>query len=153
MSELRSTNLVSHTINTGDSFPVRQPVRRIPFALREKMEELIQNMMAQGVIQHSSTSWASPVVLVEKKDDSYCFCIDYRCLNAVTRMDVFPLPKVDDTLDMLSQTQYFSILDLAARYWQVQMNKGSQEKTAFNTYSGHLVWLLKEFLQKKMAPR
>ena len=128
VSELESTNLVSHTINTGDSLPVRQPVRRTPFALREKMEELIQNMMAQGVIQHSNSPWASLVVLVEKKDGSYRFCVDYRRLNAVTRMDVFPLPQVDDTLDMLSQTQYFSTLDLAAGYWQVQMDKDSQEK-------------------------
>ena len=102
VSELGSTNLVSHTINTGDSPPVRQPVRRTPFALHEKMEELIQNMMAQGVIQHSNSPWASPVVLVEKKDGSYRFCVDYQRLNAVTRMDVFSLPRVDDTLDMLS---------------------------------------------------
>ena len=127
VSELGSTNLVSHTINTGDSLPVRQPVRRTPFALREKMEELIQN----------NSPWASPVVLVEKKDGRYRFCVDYRHLNAVTRMDVFPLPRVDDTLDMLSKTQDFSTLDLAAGYWQVQIDKDSQENTAFNTYSGH----------------
>ena len=52
-------------------------------------------------------------------------------------MDVFPLPQVDDTLDMLSQTQYFSTLDLTAGYWHVQMDKDSQEETAFSTYSGH----------------
>ena len=62
------------------------------------MEELIQNMIAQGVIQNSSSPWASPVVLVEKRDGSYRFCVDYRCLNAVTKMDVFPLSRVDDTL-------------------------------------------------------
>ena len=99
MSELGLTDLVSHTISTGDSPPIRQPVRRTPFALREKMEELIRNMMAQGVIQHSSSPWASPVVLVEKRDGSYRFCVDYRRLNAVTKMDVFLLPRVDDTLD------------------------------------------------------
>ena len=66
MSELGLTNLVSHTINTGDNPPIRQPVRHTPFALCEKMEEQIQNMMAQGVIQHSSSPWACPVVLVEK---------------------------------------------------------------------------------------
>ena len=60
---------------------------------------------------------ASPVILVEKRDGSYRFCVDYRRLNAVTKMDVFPLPHVDDTLDMLSQTWYFSTLDLAAGYW------------------------------------
>ena len=137
MSELGLTDLVSHTINTGDNPPIRQPVRRTPFALRKKMEELVQNMMEQGVIQHSNSPWASPVVLVGKKDGSYRFCVDYRRLNSVTKMDVFPLPRVDDTLDMLSQTQYFSTLDLAAGYWQVQMDNNSQEKTAFSTYSGH----------------
>ena len=139
MSELGLTDLVSHTIyiNTGDNPPIWQPVRHAPFALREKMEELIQNMMAQGVIQHSSSLWASPVILVEKRDGSYHFCVDYRCLNAVTKIDVFPLPRVDDTLDMLSQTWYFSTLDLTAGYWQVQMDNDSQEKTAFSTYSGH----------------
>ena len=136
MSELGLTDLVSHTISTGDNPPIRQPVRRTPLALHKKMEELVQNMMEQGVIQHSNSPWASPVVLVEKKDGSYRFCVDYRRLNSVTKMDVFPLPRVDDTLDMLSQTQYFSTLDLAAGYWQVQMDNNSQEKTAFSTYSG-----------------
>ena len=137
MSELGVTDIVSHTVDTGSSPPIRQPVRRTPFALREKMEELIQDMMAQGVIKQSSSPWASPVVLVEKRDGSHRFCVNYRRLNAVTKMDVFPLPRVDDTLDMLSRTQYFSTLDLTAGYWQVQMDKDSQEKTAFSTYSGH----------------
>ena len=71
-------------------------------------------MMEQGVIQHSNSPWARPVVLVEKKDGSYRFCVDCRHLNSVTKMDVFPLPRVDDTLNMLSQTQCFSTLGLAA---------------------------------------
>ena len=62
MSELGLTDLVSHTINTGDNPPIQQPVRHTPFALCEKMEELIQIMMAQRVIQHFSSPWASPVV-------------------------------------------------------------------------------------------
>ena len=109
------------------------------------MEELVQKMMKQGVIQHSSSPWSSSVVLVEKKDGSYRFCVDYRRLNAVTKIDVFPLPRVDDTLDMLSQTQFFSTLDLAAGYWQVQMDTGSQEKTAFSTYSGHYEFCVMPF--------
>ena len=93
--------------------------------------------MAQGVIQHSNSPWTSPVMLVEKRDGSHQFCVDYRQLNAVTKINVFPLPQVDDALDMLLQVQYFSTLDLTAGYWQVQMDKDSQEKTAFSTYSGH----------------
>ena len=135
--ELGCTDLITHSIDTGDSPPIRQPLRRIPFALHNKMEELVQKMLEQGVIQHSNSPWASPVVLVEKKDGSYRFCVDYRRLNAVTKMDVFPLPRVDDILDMLAHTHFFSTLDLAAGYWQVQMDGRSKEKTAFSTHSGH----------------
>ena len=77
-TELGSTNLVTHSIDTGDSPPIRQLVRRVPFALHMKIEQLIQEMMDQGVIQHSSSPWASPVVLVKKKDSSHHFCVDYR---------------------------------------------------------------------------
>ena len=90
--EFVCTDLITHSIDTGDNPPIRQPLRRIPFALHSKMEELVQKMMKQGVIQHSSSPWSSSVVLVEKKDGSYRFCVDYRRLNAVTKIDVFPLP-------------------------------------------------------------
>ena len=134
--ELGCTDLITHSIDTGDSPPIRQPLRRIPFALHEKMEELVEKMMIQGVIQHSNSPWASPVVLVEKNDGSYQFCVDYRRLNAVTKMDVFPLPRVDNILDMLSQTQFFQLW-----IWllQVQMDRNSQKKTAFNTHFGHIM--------------
>ena len=128
-TELGTTELVTHSIDTGNSHPIRQPLRRIPFALQRTMEEMVKKMLAQGVIQNSNSPWASPVVLIEKKDGSHCFCVDYRRLNGLTKMDVFPLPHVDDTLDMLSQTQYFSTLHLAAGYWQVRMDRDSQEKT------------------------
>ena len=102
-------------------------------------------MMAQGMIQNSNSPWASPVVLIKKKDGNHRFCVDYRRLNAINKMDAFPLPRVDDTLDMLSQTRYFSMLDLAARYWQVKMDMDSQEKTAFNTCSGHYEFCVMPF--------
>ena len=103
-TELGTTDLVTHSIDTGDSHPICQPLRRIPFALQRTVEEMVQKMMAQGVIQNSNSPWASPVVLIKKKDGSHCFCMDYRRLNAITKMDVFPLLCVDDMLDVLSQT-------------------------------------------------
>ena len=113
-TELGTTELITHSIDTGDSHPICQPLRRILFALQHTMEEMVQKMLAQGVIQNSNSPWASPVVLIEKKDGSHRFCVDYRWLNGLTKLDVFPLPHVDDTLDIPSQTQYFSTLDLAA---------------------------------------
>ena len=133
-SELGRTSLVTHHINTGDSPPIRQPPRRIPFALCDKMRRLTDEMLAQGVITPSSSPWASPVVLVAKRDGSIRFCVDYR--RPVTKQDVFPLPRIDDSLDLLAGTHYFSSLDLASGYWQVGMDPSSQEKTTFTTHSG-----------------
>ena len=97
---------------------------------------MVDEMLDKGVIRPSQSPWASPVVLVAKKHGSLRFCVDYRKLNAVTKMDVFPLPRIDDALDMLAHTQYFTTLDLASGYWQVPMERQSQEKTAFCTPSG-----------------
>ena len=135
-SELGSTSVVTHSIDTGDNPPIRQAVRRTPFVLRQKVDDLVQGMLDQGVIQPSQSPWASPIVLVKKKDGSTRFCVDYRRLNSITKMDVFPLPRIDDTLDLLAGSMYFTTLDLASGYWQVKMSEESREKTAFTTYSG-----------------
>ena len=135
-SELGTTQLVTHSIDTGTHPPIKQPVRRTPFALREKVDQLIEEMLEQKVIEPSSSPWASPIVLVQKKDGGVRFCVDYRKLNRITKLDEFPLPRIDDTLDRLAGACYFSTLDLASGYWQVEMDSPSKEKTAFTTYSG-----------------
>ena len=135
-TELGATDLVMHTIDTGDQRPIRQPPRRIPYALRAKVEEMVERMQDQGVVQPSRSPWGSLIVLVAKKDGSTHFCVDYRRLNAATKMDVHPLPRIDDSLDLLAGSQCFSTLDLASGYWQVKMDPESQEKTAFVTHSG-----------------
>ena len=134
--ELGTTDLVTHVIDTGDSSPIKQPPRRVPFALRAKVDQLVNEMLDHGVITPSKSPWGSPVVLVTKKDGSSRFCVDYRRLNAVTKTDVFPLPRVDDSLDQLANSHFFTTLDLAAGYWQVLVDPQSREKTAFVTHSG-----------------
>ena len=135
-TERGETDWVEMNIDTGDATPIRQAPRRTPFAVRCEVARHLQQMQENGVIQPSSSPWASPIVLVRKKDGTMRFCIDYRKLNEVTKADKFPLPRIDDLLDQLGKAQYFSTLDLAAGYWQIRINEASKEKTAFTTQQG-----------------
>ena len=75
-------------------------------------------MLQQGVVRPSTSHWSSSVVMVKKKDGTWRFCVDYRKLNAVTHQDAYPLPRVDETLESLAGSVYFTTLDLTAGYWQ-----------------------------------
>ena len=127
---------VQHQINTGDARPIRQRIRRIPPARRQEVSQLLQDMRCKGIIKPSTSPWASPIVLVQKKDGSIRFCVDYRELNSVTRKDAYPLPRIDDTLDTLAGAKWFSTLDLLSGYWQVEMDEADKPKTAFCTPEG-----------------
>ena len=110
--ELGVTDVVQHTIETGDQPPVRQYARRVPYALRGRIAELLDDMLSRGVIQPTKSPWGSPIVLVAKWDGSLRFCVDYRKLNQVTKKDVYPMPRIEDYLDVLTGQHYFSTLDL-----------------------------------------
>ena len=134
--ERGETDLTRFSIDTGDAQPRKQPARRIPFAVREEVSKQIDEMESNRIIQPSSSAWASPIVLVRKKDGGMRFCVDYRQLNLVTKKDTYPLPRIDDRLDQLGNARFFSTLDLAAGYWQIRMAPEAQEKTAFVTHQG-----------------
>ena len=102
-------------------------------------------MQAARVIQPSASPWASPVVMVHKKDGTHRFCIDYRQLNAVTKADTYPLPRIDDLLDELGRCRFFSTLDLASGYWQIRVSPASREKTALVTPQGLYEFLVMPF--------
>lgn len=134
--ELGHTSLVQHHIDTGNAQPVRQQPYRVSPKVRDCIDEHVEKMLEQGIIQPSVSPWAAPVVLVKKKDGSERFCVDYRKLNSVTRRDSHPIPHVQDTLDCLHGTCYFSCMDLRSGYWQVEVDDESKPKTAFATHSG-----------------
>uniref|UniRef100_A0A146MBF8 RNA-directed DNA polymerase n=1 Tax=Lygus hesperus TaxID=30085 RepID=A0A146MBF8_LYGHE len=131
----------AHTIDVGTSAPIRQSPRRIPPHRLEEVEKMVTEMETNGVIEPSSSPWASPIVLVKKKDGSTRFCIDYRKLNSVTKRDSHPMPRISDLVGALEGSSWFSTLDLQSGYWQVPMMPQDKEKTAFCTPRG--LWQFK----------
>ncbi|GBN65239.1 Retrovirus-related Pol polyprotein from transposon 297 [Araneus ventricosus] len=140
-SDVGRCNMTQHRINTGNHSPVKQYPRRLPLAKKEETERLVKEMVDNGIIEESSGPWASPIVLVKKKDGSTHFCIDYRKLNEITIKDSYPLPRIDDILDALNGSQWFSTLDLKSGYWQVEIQPEDKGKTAFTTGQG--LWQFK----------
>jgi len=130
-NDLGRTDVVMHYVDTGDARPVRQPLRRYPPAHVEAISQHVDNMLKQGTIEPASSPWASNVVLVRKKDGSLRCCIDYRQLNAVTRRDAYPLPRIDSCLDAMANATLFSTFDLRSSYHQVLVAPQDRDKTTF----------------------
>jgi len=114
--DLGDTTSSQHRIDTGTAPPTRQTLRRQPYHLLEKIDTHVKDMIKAGVIEPSCSPWTSNIVVVKKKDDSLRFCVDYRRLNSVTRRDAYPLPRIDECLDVMSGAQYFSAFDLRSAY-------------------------------------
>lgn len=138
--DLGCTTRITHDIPLLNDTPVRQRHRRIPPSEYENVKEHINKLLATQIIRESSSPFASPIVLVRKKDGSIRLCVDYRQLNIRTRKDAFPLPRIEETLDSLAGACLFSTLDLASGYNQVPVTEADRPKTAFCTPFGLFEW-------------
>jgi len=96
-----TSGFVKHDIDTADVAPIWQPPRRPPLASGTAEDDLVAEMLADGVIEPSDSPWASAVCLAKKPDGSYRFCVDYRRVNAVSRKDAYPIPDIQDAFDSL----------------------------------------------------
>ena len=134
--DCRQTGLVQHAIETRDAQPIRLRPHRLALTRRQVAEDKIREMAAAGIIEPSNSPWAAPVVLVRKKNGSWRFCVDYRRLNSVTKKDSYPLPRIDDALDYIAGSSWFSSLDLRSGYWQVELAPEARPKTAFTIGQG-----------------
>ena len=102
-------------------------------------------MLENGIIEVSTSDWASPIVLVKKKDGSLHLCVDYRRLNSVSQFDAYPMPRVDDLIDQIGQAKFISTLDLTRGYWQVPVAEEARHKTAFITPFGLFQFIVMPF--------
>lgn len=127
------------------SNPINQRPYRYAVYQKNEIDRMVQELLDAGTIQPSSSSYASPVVLVKKKDGSWRLCVDYRGLNGMTVKDRFPIPLIEDLMDELGGSKIYSKIDLRAGYHQVRMHTDDIHKTAFKTHSGHYEYLVMPF--------
>ena len=127
----------SHRIILNDERPVKQMPRRVSWSQRQIIDREIEEMLERDVIESSCSPWATPIVLVKKKDGSTRFCVDYRALNHQTKKDAFPIPNPNDILDELAGSKHFAAIDLKSGFWQIPMESSDKEKTAFCVPNGH----------------
>ena len=128
---------VKHKIDTGTAKPIKQRMRRTPLGFESEEQKHLEQMLKMGVIRESNSEWASPPVLVRKKDGTVRWCVDYRALNNVTIKDAFPLPRISECIDALKDSSLWSTLDLQSGYWQIELDsEEDMAKTAFITKYG-----------------
>ncbi len=132
---------VEHKIETQGHPPIRQRPFRTEFSRRQEVRNQVGNLLEAGVVRPSCSPWASPIVLVGKKDGTQRMCVDYRKLNAITRKDTFPLPLISEILDSLDGAKYFSSFDVTSGYHHVKVAPEDIEKTAFTTFEGTYEYL------------
>ena len=134
--DLGECTLTQHKIDVGDHPPISSPPHSLPYHLRDTHRKELNDLLEQGIIEPTTSEWASPVVYVKKKDGTWRMCVDYRKLNLIARMCVYPLPKVNDIFTMMTGSRYFTTLDLAKGFWQIALHPDSKDKTAFNSVFG-----------------
>ena len=134
--ELGKAEGIKHSIPTTGQIVYQRP-RRQARALQSVIQKEIKEMLDCGIISPSTSPYNTPIHLAKKKGGGYRFCKDFRQLNSITTKDKFPLPRIDETIDYLYGSKFFSTLDLISGYWQIEIDEKDRPKTAFSTEDGH----------------
>lgn len=147
---LTFTNQIKHHIKTKDEIPIYTKSYRYPHVHKPEVEKQVQSMLEQKIIRPSESPWSSPIWVVPKKPDAsgkikWRIVVDYRKINEKTIDDKYPLPNISDVLDKLGRCQYFTTLDLASGFHQIEMAEEDIPKTAFNVENGHYEYVRMPF--------
>ena len=130
-NELGCTSAIEHEICIKNSEPFKEWFRCIPSPLLEEVRASLQDMLEAGVIHPSQSPWCNAVVLVRKKDGTLHFCVDFICLNALTKKDLYPLPYIQEALVSMVGSAHFLSMDFKSGFWQMKMAPESQQYMAF----------------------
>ncbi len=122
---------VTHHIRLRDSWPFRERPHRTAPADTKDVRRHLQELLVVGIIKESRRPYASPIVIVQKRNGKVRMCTDYRLLNSRTIPDQYTMPCIDDALDCLTGSKWFSVLDLRSGYYQVEISEEDKEKIAF----------------------
>ena len=143
----RETDVIQHRVQLTDDTPIRCHPYPLPYAMREELLNEVYSMLEMGVVRPSTSPYASPIVMVKKKDGSNNVCVDFSKLNKITELDPEPMTTAEDLSRQLSGKKYLSKIDLTKGYWQIPVALEDVYKTAFVTQDGqyefygcHLGW-------------
>jgi len=135
--EVGRAKFTEHKIYVESIPPIFSPQYRVPYASRKIIEEHVTKLLSQGIIEPCSSPWSSPVLLVKKhSSNEYRFCVDFRKINGVIKKDLYPIPRIDDTLESLHGASVFTTLDMKNGFHQIPLAEESRDVTAFRTMSG-----------------
>ena len=130
-NELGCTSAIEHEICIENDEPFKERFWHIPPPLLEEVCASLQDMLEAGAIHLSQSPWCNVVILVRKKDSTLHFCMDFRCLNACTKNDSYPLPWIQEVLESMAGSVHFSSMDFKSGFWQIKMAPELQQYTAF----------------------
>ncbi|KAE8976453.1 hypothetical protein PR002_g25306 [Phytophthora rubi] len=128
-------------IDVGGAKPIAQRVRKVAPQFREKLSDLIKGLLGARIINMSTSPWASPIVVIIKKNGvDIRLCIDYRLVNSLTRLMIYPMPLINDLLEDLDKVLWYCSLDMASGFWVVTMTDRARAISAFITPFGLFEW-------------
>ena len=126
----KRTKLVMHDVDVGNASPCKQHPYRVNIQKLLHLQKEVEYMLENKLMEPSNSEWSSPCILVPKPDGSFRFCTDFRKLNAVTKSDSFPIPRIDDCIDKIGHAKFVSKLDLLKGFWQVPLTKQAKKLSA-----------------------